>query len=452
MASESRRLSILTAQEVDDLYDLPRFSRDDRDLYFDLSPAERELIDGVFTLSVAIHLVLQLGYFKAKRQFFVYALDAVTEDAGHILRRYFPARDMAEIKSPAKSTRLEQQQVILRLFEYRPCDAAAKAELERKARRVAMLSAQPVFILREVLQYLAHQRIVAPGYTYLQDMVGRTVSGERLRITRLLGRALTPEVERQLEALLDAEEGMYRISLLKHEPKDFSYGELRQEVERRRFFQPLFEFGQTFLASAGLSNESVKYYASLVQFYTVYKLQRMAGPTVRLYLLCFASHRFRQINDNLIEAFIHLVDQYGVRVAIGRKTGVSHGDNYGNRTDSGMATIHEKMGHFALGLNPTSLSSVPSGMEDSNSSYCAWRTSVHETGLLSALAFARTNKSEPLISKHLEPRPLEQNRTISFYQGRAANLFPERQGYFAIRSAQTSSRDQCPGSLWICHP
>jgi Domain of unknown function (DUF4158) len=82
MASESRRLSILTAQEVDDLYDLPRFSRDDRDLYFDLSPAERELVDGVFTLSVEIHLVLQLGYFKAKRQFFVYALDAVTEDAG----------------------------------------------------------------------------------------------------------------------------------------------------------------------------------------------------------------------------------------------------------------------------------------------------------------------------------------------------------------------------------
>jgi hypothetical protein len=30
----------------------------------------------------------------------------------------------------------------------------------------------------------------------------------------------------------------------------------------------------------------------------------------RLYLLCFAYHRFRQINDNLIEAFIHLLDQY----------------------------------------------------------------------------------------------------------------------------------------------
>ena len=310
MASESRRLSILTAQEVRDLYDPPCFTEEDRSLYFDLSPVERELVDGVVTISVAVHLVLQLGYFKAKRQFFVYGVNSVMEDVGHILQRYFPARAMAEIKRPSRSSRLEQQRVVLKLFDYRFCGPGAKKELEGKARRVAMLSAQPVFILQEVLQYLGHRRIVAPGYTYLQDMVGRTVSAERLRLTRLLDRTLTPELERQLQALLEADEGMYKISLLKHEPKDTSYGELRQERERGTFFQPLFEFGRTFLAAAGLSNESVKYYASLVQFYSVYKLQRMAVPTARLYLLCFATHRFRQINDNLIESFIHLVDDY----------------------------------------------------------------------------------------------------------------------------------------------
>ena len=103
---------------------------------------------------------------------------------------------------------------------------------------------------------------------------------------------------------------MYRIGVLKHEPKDFSYKQMQQEVARRKFFQPLYEFAHTFLVTTGISNESVKYYASLVQFYTVYKLQRIAVATTRLYLLCFAYHRFRQINDNLIEAFIHLIDQY----------------------------------------------------------------------------------------------------------------------------------------------
>ena len=61
------RLSILTAQEVNDLYGLPRFTEDDRRLHFDLSPVELDLVHGVYTISVAVHLVLQLGYFKAKR-------------------------------------------------------------------------------------------------------------------------------------------------------------------------------------------------------------------------------------------------------------------------------------------------------------------------------------------------------------------------------------------------
>ena len=71
-------------------------------------------------------------------------------------------------------------------------------------------------------------------------MVERAVSGERLRITRLLVQALIPTIEKQLNALLEADEGMYRISILMHEPKNFSYGELRQEAARRKFFQIFF--------------------------------------------------------------------------------------------------------------------------------------------------------------------------------------------------------------------
>nr|WP_251004585.1 hypothetical protein [Escherichia coli] len=39
-------------------------------------------------------------------------------------------------------------------------------------------------------------------------------------------------------------------------------------------------------------------------------LQRMKKETAQLYLLFFAFHRFQQINDNLIEALLHWVDQY----------------------------------------------------------------------------------------------------------------------------------------------
>ena len=262
------------------------------------------------TTPVAVHLILQLGYFKAKHQFFQYNHEAVHDDLRHILGRYFPGTDLTAVNMPSRPTQYALQQSILELLGFRLCDNALRAELERRAQRTAMLSTQPIYILRESLQYLNQQHLVAPAYTFLQDMVGMVVTGERKRLTCLLDDALTSEIRDQLDTLLKTGESACWIGALKREPKDFSYKELRQEVARRQSFAPLHAFAGHFLASARISTESGRYYASLVQFYTVYKLQRMAAQTARLYLLCFASHRFRQINDNLIEAFIHLVDQY----------------------------------------------------------------------------------------------------------------------------------------------
>lgn len=307
---DSSRLPILSAREIDELYGLPRFTEEERRLYFDLSMPERAAVAEVHTTSAAVHLALQCGYFKAKRRFFVYDREEVLDDLSFILRQYFPDRQVASIKTLSKPTRLKQRRVILQLFGYRLCDGPAKVDLETKAQRVARLSTQPLYVLGEALRHLANERVVAPGYSFLQGLVRRVMTGERQRVTQTLARALTSELKDQLEALLQADQGMYRVSVLKQEPKDFSYQQLRQEVERRKSFQPLYMFAQTFLSTAGLSNENVKYYASLVRFYTVYKLQRMPAVTTHLYLLCFAHRRFRQINDNLIEAFIHLVNQY----------------------------------------------------------------------------------------------------------------------------------------------
>lgn len=310
MTDYSHRLSILSPQEVDTLYALPRFTQEDRRLYFDLSQTEHEMVKSARTVSTAAHLALQLGYFKAKRQFFIYEQEAVQDDLRYILEQYFPGREIAALKRPFRHARIEQQRLILKLFAYHLCDAIERKELEQKAQRSAMLSTQPIYILREMIQFLAQKRIVAPAYTVLQDMVGRVITGEIQRVTRLLDTELPPTLEPQLNALLQSEEGMYRISTFKQEPRDFSYKQLRKEVERRKIFQPLSAFAKAFLATAGISNESAKYYASLVPFYTVYKLQRMAPMTARLYLLCFAFYRFRQINDNLIEAFIYWISQY----------------------------------------------------------------------------------------------------------------------------------------------
>lgn len=58
MTSDSRRLAILTAREIHDLYGLPCFTEQERCIYFDLSPAEHDAVKAVHTEAAAVHLVL----------------------------------------------------------------------------------------------------------------------------------------------------------------------------------------------------------------------------------------------------------------------------------------------------------------------------------------------------------------------------------------------------------
>jgi hypothetical protein len=117
MSLESRRLDILSAREITDLYGLPSFTDEERRLYFDLSPAEQAAVDAVHTRAAAVHMVLQLGYFKAKRQFFIYDPETVGDDIRHIMNQHFPEMDNVSIKALSKPTRLTQQQTILALLE-----------------------------------------------------------------------------------------------------------------------------------------------------------------------------------------------------------------------------------------------------------------------------------------------------------------------------------------------
>lgn len=178
MATDQRQLTILSSEEIAALYDLPQFNDDDRRLYFDLSPAECDAVYRVHTVAAAVQLALQLAYFKSKRRFFVYEPENVADDLKYVVDRYFADKDLGPFKVLSKPTRLDQQKIILELFNYRVADQATKNELEQKAQRFAMLSTQPIYIMSELLQYMESQRIVVPGYTYMQDMVGRAVTCE----------------------------------------------------------------------------------------------------------------------------------------------------------------------------------------------------------------------------------------------------------------------------------
>ena len=128
-------------------------------------------------------------------------------------------------------------------------------------------------------------------------------------MTTIVRRALTVADTEALEHLLEEGAGLYALTQLKREPKDFSAGAMKHE--RQRGSNPgLVPLGPTGVTAARPFPESIKYYASLVMYYSVYRLKRLDVWLRLLYLLCFVYHRYQRVHDHMLDSLIHHVRQY----------------------------------------------------------------------------------------------------------------------------------------------
>lgn len=180
--SGQKRLKILGEDELTSIYGRPHFTYEDRCHYFSLSQPEKELLETFRSVKSKAYFILQLGYFKVKHLFFTFDLHEVEEDLRYILNEHFNYSEMVDLSLVGKNTRLKQQHLIRELFNYRSCDAKEKRQLEKRAYKAATFSGKPIFIFREIMNYLSEQRIVIPGYSFMQETVGKAINHEQNRL------------------------------------------------------------------------------------------------------------------------------------------------------------------------------------------------------------------------------------------------------------------------------
>ena len=314
-----KRLRILDDAEIAALYGRPCFTSEERTQFFTLTQPERELLHLLRSIPSQTYFILQLGYFKAKALFFSFRFAEVADDVAFILAQYFPQAPEVDWEPLGKQTIFKQREFILTLFRYRLCQAAERQHLLLRAQQAAQISSKPIYVFRELVQYLTEQRIVAPGYTTLQDIVGQALTYEQQRLTTIIRAALMPDERATLDRLFEDTDGLYAITLLKREPKDFSLREMRQEIGRAADLRPLYHLATRIVPQLAISNEGIKYYASLVAYYSAFRLRQLEPWTVYLYLLCFVMHRYQRLHDHLLACFIHLVKQYGDAAKVAAK-------------------------------------------------------------------------------------------------------------------------------------
>ena len=176
----TKQLVILSDDEIGKLYGLPKFDGDARLKYFDLDQCEKSALNTFHRVFAKVYFILQLGYFKAKQLFYVFDLESVEVDARYVCEHYFPQHILKFKGRVSKPTRLAQQKVILGLKGYKVTNGEIRATLLAKAEGFAKLHSKPIFIFRELLNYLELNRMVLPRYSSMQKDIIGTVSKNKL--------------------------------------------------------------------------------------------------------------------------------------------------------------------------------------------------------------------------------------------------------------------------------
>ncbi|WP_372827981.1 DUF4158 domain-containing protein [Polaromonas sp.] len=299
----NERLTILSDAEKTALYGIPHFDDFQRIEFFALTETELALALGRKSLLAQVYCLLQIGYFKAKQAFFQFSLNEIaSEDVEFILQRYFPGQTLAKAALHT-SEYYVQRNKIAQLFGYRMYCTSDLPTLQEKAKLLARTDVTATFLLAELMVFLIGQRIVRPGYSTLQTIIRDALSAERERLEQLVEAAMTDEARQTLELLLAHENTLTELAALKQDAKSFRYRQMGVERQKRLTLKPLYAIAKKLLPGLAVSQRNIAYYASLANFYTVYDLRRFKPAKTNLYLLCYAWQRYRQLTDNVVEAF-----------------------------------------------------------------------------------------------------------------------------------------------------
>jgi Domain of unknown function (DUF4158)/Tn3 transposase DDE domain len=304
-----KNLTIVSEAERAALYGLPDFDDFQRAEYFALTANERTLAQCRAGLCEQITYMLQIGYFKAKQAFFKFRLtDVPQEDIDFLMRHYFPGQAFRRARV-RQAEYYRQRGEILRLFGYRPWSQKFMPLLSERAAQQVRRDVTPGFVLTELIALLKHEKIVRPGYNTLQPVISEALAAERRRLGNLICRVMDRDVEAALEQLLVREETLSELATVKQDAKNFGYRMMVLERQKRALLAPLYRAAKELLPKFDISQQNLSFYASLTTYYTIYDLRRLKPEQTRLYLLCYAWQRYRQLSDNLADAFDYHMKQ-----------------------------------------------------------------------------------------------------------------------------------------------
>ncbi len=304
--TKSKRLSILSSEEIELYFGLPQFSDTERSHYFSLTDPELKL-SRTLSSHTKWYFILQLGYFKAKKQFFIISHRKVKSDIDFIARTHQcikPHKDVSE------DTHRKVRQIILSCFNFSDDINIIKSKIMDKANDTASSTIDPKALFKSLYDCLTESKWIIPGYSTFQNIISNALKQESLRLQNILQKLLPQYAVKAMNKLLSVDEQYYEITSIQKDQKNFRYNEVQKIIEHKTNYNKLYHLSKKVIPKLKIARNMITYYASLANHYPISKIKKLPKYTAYLYLLCYISSRIEKFNDNLLNSLVYYVDKY----------------------------------------------------------------------------------------------------------------------------------------------
>jgi len=347
MQAHNKRLTLLSEEEKEALYSFPELDETQQQEYLILSDEEQKLMLSRSGLAVQIYCSLQIGYFKAKQTFFDFKWKEVPqEDIDFLMKNYFPEQHFLA-QTITKYEYYTQVNKIAYLYGYKLWSKECEEELRLYVISTSRKDINLGFILAELLKFLEKKKIVRPGYTTLQDIVSKALNDEHLRLNNTLKSKIDDTSKKIIEKLLERDDIISYLAVLKQEAKNFNYKMMVTERQKLSTIKHLYIVAKELLPTLDISRQNLLHYAELVNYYTIFELRRFKPERLYLYILCYIWQRYMQLTDNLVEAFRHHLKRFDDEVKESAEdTFIKH-----SRSQQGKAPLVGKLLHLYVDKN-----------------------------------------------------------------------------------------------------
>ncbi|MDY6895656.1 MAG: DUF4158 domain-containing protein [Thermotogota bacterium] len=299
-----KRIHLLSDTEVIDLYAKPDFSPNEQKLYFTLTKSEQIALDHFSNTRTRVYFILQLGYFKAKQQFFNFTFESSKNDVRFILKTYYKKTGLLLSGCISRDYIRLQKQSIIDLFDYHNWSSDYEHQTESHICELLRYYPKGHSAVRQLLCYFDNQRIVIPNYRKLQDMFTSAYSAEEKRLNKII-LSIPMSMQEQLLTLTSPNGGILQLNTIRADQKKFQYTAIKKEIEKAHGIVDLYEFAKNFIPTLQLSKNAIRYYADVAEQYAAFRLKRISKAQQWLYSICLIYHRYQQIMDNLIVSFMY---------------------------------------------------------------------------------------------------------------------------------------------------